>query len=92
MDGGESLLAHTASDASTWGLAQLEKGDLEAATASLRQAVVLGPERSGAYFNLGLVYVKRAMLADAEQEMLEAMRRDPEDPDSQNMLALVQIW
>ena len=48
------------------GLAQLENGKLDAATDSLRQAVLLGENHSESHFNLGLVYERRGLLADAD--------------------------
>ena len=44
------------------GLAQLENGDLDAATDSLRRAVVLGENHSESHFNLALVDERRGML------------------------------
>jgi Tfp pilus assembly protein PilF len=38
------------------GLAQLENDDLDAATDSLRRAVLLGESHSESHFNLALVY------------------------------------
>ena len=71
------------------GLAQLEKGDLDAATESLRHAVVLGGDHSESHFNLALVDERRGMLADAEHETLEAQRLDPGQPDARNLLGAV---
>nr|AEQ20492.1 tetratricopeptide repeat domain protein [uncultured bacterium CSL144] len=51
------------------GLAQLENGDLDAATESLQQAVLLGGNHAESHFNLALVYERRGLLADAEREM-----------------------
>ena len=66
------------------GLAQLGNGDLDAATDSLRQAVFLGEDHSESHFNLALVYERRGLLADAEREMLAALRLNPGQPDARN--------
>ena len=50
------------------GLAELEGGDIDAATNSLRIAVVLGEEHPEAHFNLALAEERRGMLVDAERE------------------------
>jgi len=71
------------------GLAQLENGDLDAATESLRRAVVIGGDHSESHFNLGLVYERRGMLADAEHEILASLRLNPSQPDPRNLLGVV---
>ena len=71
------------------GLAQLEDGDLEAATDSLRHAVVVGGDHPESHFNLALVDERRGMLADAEHETLAALRLDPGQPDARNLLGVV---
>jgi Flp pilus assembly protein TadD len=52
-------------------------------------AVALGPNHPEAHFNLGLAYEGRAMLPQAEQEMHAALRLDPNQPDTSNMLAVI---
>ena len=71
------------------GLAQLENGDLDAATDSLRQAVLLGQDHSESHFNLALVDERRGMLADAEHETLASLRLNPEQPDARNLLGVI---
>jgi Flp pilus assembly protein TadD len=71
------------------GLAELEKGDLDAATDSLRRAVLLGGNHSESHFNLALVYERLGRFADAEREMLASLRLDPEQPDARNLLGVV---
>lgn len=71
------------------GLAQLEKGDLDAATDNLRQAVLLGEDHPESHFNLALVYERRGLLADAEREMLALLRLNPRQPDARNSLAVI---
>src|SRR5271156_5999219 len=71
------------------GLAQLENGDLDAATESLRRAVVLGGDHSESHFNLALVDERRGMLADAEHEAFEALRLNPDQPDARNQLGVI---
>ena len=70
------------------GLAQLESGDLDAATDSLRSAVLLGNKHSESHFNLALVYERRGMLADAEHEALVSLRLNPGQPDARNLLGV----
>lgn len=71
------------------GLAQLEDGDVDAATDSLRRAVLLGENHSESHFNLTLVDERRGMLADAEQETLASLRLNPGQPDARNLLGVV---
>jgi Flp pilus assembly protein TadD len=71
------------------GLAQLENGELEAATDNLRQAVLLGEDHSESHFNLALVYERRGMLADAEREMLASLRLNPGQLDARNSLGVI---
>jgi len=71
------------------GLAQLENGDLDAATDSLRRAVLLGEEHSESHFNLALVNERCGMLADAEHEILVSLRLNPGQPDARNMLGVI---
>ena len=47
------------------GLALFENGSLQAATDALRLAVRLGPSHPESHFNLGLIYERRNMLAEA---------------------------
>ena len=71
------------------GLAQLEIGELDAATDSLRQAVLLGENHSESHFNLALVYEQRGLLADAERETLASLRLNPRQPDARNLLGVI---
>ena len=71
------------------GLAQVERGDLRAATDSLRRAVLLGPDHSESHFNLALLYEGRQMLVDAEQETLATLRLNPGQPDARNLLGVI---
>jgi Flp pilus assembly protein TadD len=71
------------------GLAQLENGDLDAATDNLRRAVLLGEDHSESHFNLALAYERRGLLADAEREMLASLRLNPRQPDARNSLAVI---
>jgi Flp pilus assembly protein TadD len=45
--------------------------------------------RSESHFNLGLIYERRDMLAEAEQEMLTSLRLNPEQADARNMLGVI---
>jgi Flp pilus assembly protein TadD len=71
------------------GLAQLQRGELDAATDSLRRAVFLGKNHSEAHFNLALAYDYRGMLVDAEREMLTALRLSPGQLDMRNSLGVI---
>ena len=71
------------------GLAQLENGDLDAATDSLRRAVLLGEDHSESHFNLALVDERRGMLADAEHETLASLKLNPDQPDARNQLGVI---
>lgn len=71
------------------GLAQLESGDLDAATESLQQAVLLGEKHPESHFNLALVFERRGMHADAEREMLASIQLNPSQPDAQNTLGVI---
>ena len=71
------------------GLAQLENGDLDAATDSLRHAVLLGEDHSESHFNLALVDQRRGMLADAQHEILASLLLNPGQPDARNLLGVI---
>jgi tetratricopeptide (TPR) repeat protein len=71
------------------GLAQLEIGELDAATDSLRQAVLLGENHAESHFNLALAYEQRGMHADAERETLASLRLNPRQPDARNLLGVI---
>jgi Flp pilus assembly protein TadD len=71
------------------GLAQLENGDLDAATASLRRAVLFGENHSESHFNLALVEERRGMLTDSEHETLASLSLNPEQPDARNLLGVI---
>jgi tetratricopeptide (TPR) repeat protein len=71
------------------GLAQLENGDLDAATDSLRRAVFLGEDHSDSHFNLALAYERRGLLAAAEREMLASLQLNPGQPDARNALGVI---
>ena len=71
------------------GLAQLENGDLDAATDSLRRAVLLSENHSESPFRSRLIYERRGLLADAEREMLASLRLNPGQPDARNSLGVI---
>jgi tetratricopeptide (TPR) repeat protein len=71
------------------GLAELEGGDIDAATDSLRMAVVLGEEHPEAHFNLALVEERRGMLVDAERETKASLRLSPGQADARNLLGVI---
>jgi Flp pilus assembly protein TadD len=71
------------------GLAQLENGDLEAATDSLRRAVLFGENHPESHFNLALVDERRGILADAEHETLASLQLNPNQPDARNLLGVI---
>jgi Flp pilus assembly protein TadD len=59
------------------------------ATDALRHAVRLDSEQPEPHYGLGLVYERRNMLTEAEQEMLTTLRLDPERLDARNMLGVI---
>jgi len=71
------------------GLVQFENGDLDAATDSLRRAVLLGPDHSESHYNLALAFERRGLLADAEREILASLRLNPNQPDARNSLGVI---
>ena len=71
------------------GLAQLENGELDAATDNLRQAVLLGEDHSESHFNLASLDERRGLLADAEREMLALLRLNPGQLDARNSLGVI---
>jgi Flp pilus assembly protein TadD len=71
------------------GLAQLENGDLDAATNSLRRAVFLGENHSESHFNLALVDERRGMLTNAEHEVRASLLLNPKQPDARNLLGVI---
>jgi tetratricopeptide (TPR) repeat protein len=71
------------------GLAQLEHGDLEAATGSLRRAVLLGENHPESHLNLALVDERRGMLADAERETMASLQLNPDQADARNQLGVI---
>jgi tetratricopeptide (TPR) repeat protein len=71
------------------GLAQLEGGDFDAATDSLRMAVMLGEEHPEAHFNLALAEERRGMLEDAERETKASLRLSPGQADARNLLGVI---
>jgi Flp pilus assembly protein TadD len=71
------------------GLAELESGELDAASDSLRSAVLLGENHSESHFNLALIEQRRGMLLDAEHETLVSLRLNPDQPDARNLLGVI---
>ena len=71
------------------GLAQLEQGDLGAATDTLRTSVLLGDDHPETHFNLALAEQRSGMLADAEHETLASLLLNPDQPDARNLLGVI---
>jgi Flp pilus assembly protein TadD len=71
------------------GMAQLENGDLDAATESLRRAVLFGENHPESHFNLALADERRGMLTDAEHETLASLQLNPDQPDARNLLGVI---
>ncbi len=71
------------------GLAQLEDGDLDAATDSLGRAVLLGEEHSESHYSLALADERLGMLAAAEHETVVSLRLNPGQPDARNLLGVI---
>jgi Flp pilus assembly protein TadD len=71
------------------GLAELESGDLNAATDDLQKAVLFGEKHSESHFNLALVDERLGMHTDAERETMASLRLRPEDPAARNLLGVI---
>ena len=71
------------------GLAELDGGDVDAATDSLRKAVILGEEHPEAHFNLALAEERSGMLLDAERETKASLRLSPGQADARNLLGVI---
>jgi Flp pilus assembly protein TadD len=71
------------------GVCSARKRRPDAATESLRRAVLLGENHSESHFNLALVYKRRGLLADAEREMLASLQLNPGQPDARNSLGVI---
>jgi len=71
------------------GLAQLEIGELDAATESLRNAVLHGGNHSESHFDLALAYERGGLLADAEREMQASIQLNPDQPDARDALGVI---
>jgi Flp pilus assembly protein TadD len=71
------------------GLAQVEDGELNDATDSLRRAVFLGEDHLESHFNLALVDERRGLLVDAERETVAALRLNRQQPDARNLLGVI---
>jgi Flp pilus assembly protein TadD len=73
------------------GLAQVEDGEMDAATDSLRRAVFLGEDHPESHFNLALVDERRGLFVDAERETLAALRLNREQTDARNLLGVIYV-
>jgi Flp pilus assembly protein TadD len=71
------------------GLARLENGDLDLAADALRSAVNLGGDHYESHYDLAVVEERLGMLADAERETLMALRLNPVQPETRNLLGVV---
>ena len=71
------------------GLAGLESGELDAASDSLRSAVLHGENHSESHFNLAVIEQRRGMLPDAEHETLASLRLNPDQPNARNLLGVI---
>lgn len=68
------------------GVVLLPNGNLQAAMDALQHAVGLDSSQPESHYNLGLVYERRDMLAEAEKEMIFVLRLGPRHLEAQNML------
>jgi hypothetical protein len=59
---------------------------------ALRLAVRLAPNRPEPHFNLGLVYERRGMRIEAEQEMLASPRLEPGQLDAVSLPRVDHTW
>lgn len=71
------------------GLAQLENGDLDAATNTLRRSVLLGEDHPESHYNLALVEEWRGQFAEAERETRTSFCFNPAQPDALNALGVI---
>ncbi len=55
---------------------------------ALRHAVRLDSNQPESHYNLGLLYERRDMLIEAQQEMLSNLRLAPKQQDARNMLGV----
>jgi Flp pilus assembly protein TadD len=81
-------------DGSIWmgiGVACLEQGKLEAATAAFGQTVSLEPKNARAHRLLGLTLGRRGWLDGAEEELRRSIEIEPEDAGAHYNLALVYL-
>jgi Flp pilus assembly protein TadD len=49
----------------------------------------MGPYQSQSHYNLGLVYERRGMLQEAQQEILLSLKLDPNQDDARNELGVI---
>ncbi|MEI6714973.1 MAG: tetratricopeptide repeat protein [Verrucomicrobiota bacterium] len=87
-------LKQSVEDPAIWlaiGLATLEQGKLESATAAFAQTVVLDPKNARARRFLGLTLGKRGWLDGAEQEIRKSLELDPDDAGAHFNLAVFYL-
>jgi len=73
----------------TYGIAFVEYGYLDEATAAFQRAIDDDPGHASAWFNLGTIYLSKKMYTDAERCLREAVRLNPQDSDAWNNLGMI---
>ena len=69
--------AALAEEALNRGLALIQQGAIEPATAAFREAIALDPNSAAAYYNLGLVQRQTGQLQEAATSFWQALEADP---------------
>jgi tetratricopeptide (TPR) repeat protein len=73
----------------TYGVAFVEYGYVDEAMAAFQRVVVDDPDRAGAWFNLGTIYLNKKMYPEAQRCLHEAVRLNPQDSDAWNNLGMI---
>jgi tetratricopeptide (TPR) repeat protein len=73
----------------TYGVAFVEYGYIDEAMAAFHRVVEDDPDRAGAWFNLGTIYLNKKMYPDAQKCLREAVRLNPQDSDAWNNLGMI---
>ncbi len=73
----------------TYGVAFFERGYSNQAITSFRQAIQADPTNPDAFYNLGTLYLRKHMLAEARQALQTAVRLKPIYPNAWNNLGMI---
>jgi len=75
----------------TYGVAFFRRGYLDQAVASFQLAIRDNPDYAEAHYNLGTLYLKKHMGAEARQSLGRAVQLRPDYPNALNNLGLVAL-